>query len=112
MSAQVQGYCPMGCGQTLFLGSGGYVTCSLDKCPRPDAASDILGEPETEHIVLLEPGTFSIQHPLKERLDGDLFKCGLHSELSDASGPPSMPGRYRVYGQALAAHWERLGDLR
>jgi hypothetical protein len=27
MSEKVMGNCPMGCGDTLFLGSGGYVTC-------------------------------------------------------------------------------------
>ena len=42
MSAKVAGYCPMGCGQTLFLGSGGYVTCSWVECPEPDVASTLL----------------------------------------------------------------------
>lgn len=39
---KVEGECPMGCGQTLFLGSGGYVTCSWMKCPQPDSASRML----------------------------------------------------------------------
>lgn len=42
MSEQVIGVCPMGCGSTLFLGSGGYVTCSWEGCPDPGAASDLL----------------------------------------------------------------------
>lgn len=38
----VQGRCPA-CGTSgLFLGSGGYVTCSLAACPEPDAASTLL----------------------------------------------------------------------
>ncbi|MFC5802769.1 DUF6085 family protein [Streptomyces formicae] len=38
----VQGKCPA-CGKTsLFLGSGGYVTCSRIECPEPDAASTVL----------------------------------------------------------------------
>lgn len=38
----VQGRCPA-CGTTgLFLGSGGYVTCSLIECREPDAASTVL----------------------------------------------------------------------
>lgn len=39
----VQGTCP-GCGMdgTLFLGSGGYVTCSSLSCPEPDAATRVL----------------------------------------------------------------------
>jgi len=34
----------MGCGETLFLDSGGYVICSLIGCPRPDAASTVLDD--------------------------------------------------------------------
>lgn len=38
----VQGRCPA-CGWTsLFLGSGGYVTCARAECPQPDAASTLL----------------------------------------------------------------------
>jgi hypothetical protein len=96
MSAKVQGYCPMGCGRTLFLGSGGYVTCSLDKCPNPSAAADILDVREYEHVVLLGEHSYSISHPLRERLDGELFDCGLHAYLANLGGPPRQPGRYRV----------------
>ncbi|MFF9639414.1 DUF6085 family protein [Streptomyces bacillaris] len=38
----VQGRCPS-CGAiSLFLGSGGYVTCARIECPEPDAASSLL----------------------------------------------------------------------
>lgn len=38
----VTGCCPA-CGwTTLFLGEGGYVTCSRVDCPQPDAASTLL----------------------------------------------------------------------
>lgn len=39
----VAGRCPA-CGSngTLFLGSGGYVTCSVSYCPNPSAAADLL----------------------------------------------------------------------
>lgn len=97
MSATVAGYCPMGCGQTLFLGSGGYVTCSWSKCPRPDAAADLLLIQETEHIVRLNDETFDIAHPLRERLRGELWNCGLHEYLRGLQGPPFQPGRYRVH---------------
>lgn len=96
---EVQGFCPMGCGQTLFLGSGGYVTCSWHECPRPDAAADILLIGETEHVVVLGDETFDIAHPLRERLRGELWNCGLHARLRSLSGPPFRPGRYRV-------HWD------
>ena len=39
---KVVGRCPMGCGATLFLGSGGHVTCSWEHCPDPGAADDLL----------------------------------------------------------------------
>lgn len=39
---KVRGKCPS-CGlETLFLGEGGYVTCSLIGCRRPDAATELL----------------------------------------------------------------------
>lgn len=104
---KVAGYCPA-CGtSSLFLGSGGWVTCSLDKCPNPTAAADVLDEPEIEHIVELGEATFSIQHPLRERLNGLLFRCDLHERLSACDGPPAKPGTYRVrVGERM--HWEAI----
>lgn len=117
MSGEVKGYCPMGCGGTLFLASGGYVTCSWIECPNPTAACDLLLDPETEHIVVLTADGFSIQHPLRERLEGELFDCGLHRILSAAEGPPWLPGRYRARGpfrddagSVDYGYWQRLGD--
>lgn len=38
----IQGHCPA-CGwTTLFLGDGGYPTCSRIDCPEPDAATKLL----------------------------------------------------------------------
>lgn len=42
---QVQGRCPHCRRESLFLGSGGYVTCAQLSCTRPDAATDVLGNP-------------------------------------------------------------------
>lgn len=88
------GYCPMGCGTTLFVGAGGHITCSLIGCPRPTAVDEILAERETEHIVTLLPHDFSILHPLRERLDQELLRCDLHAYLIGLDGPPRQPGRY------------------
>jgi len=93
---RVQGYCPMGCGETLFLASGGHVTCSLIGCPNPCAADAVLGDRETEHVVVIREEGFTVQHPLRERLKGELFDCGLHSYLTNLGGPPAKPGRYRA----------------
>lgn len=38
----VQGRCPACQRASLFLGSGGYVTCSSADCPEPDAATTVL----------------------------------------------------------------------
>lgn len=94
---KVQGYCPMGCGQTLFLGSSGYVTCATLECPRPDAASLLLEEQETDHVAIFaDDDTFSLLHPLRERLEGELFDCRLHNHLSSLSEAPVAPGKYHV----------------
>ncbi|MFC8008712.1 DUF6085 family protein [Streptomyces cinereoruber] len=39
---RVQGYCPACRGESLFLGSGGHVTCSRLDCPAPTAVDDLL----------------------------------------------------------------------
>lgn len=39
---EVRGYCPCCGAQSLFLGAGGYVTCSRQECSQPDAASMML----------------------------------------------------------------------
>jgi hypothetical protein len=40
----VKGRCPACGSETLFVGDGGYLTCSRIDCPHPDAASQILAE--------------------------------------------------------------------
>lgn len=93
---RVVGNCPMGCGETLFLGTGGHVTCSRLACPRPTAVDELLAAAETEHIATIHEDGFTVEHPLRERLDGALHDCELHQELQAAGGPPAKPGRYRV----------------
>lgn len=96
---QVQGYCPMGCGKSLFLGNGGFVTCGNLECPDPEAVTKLIEDPpETAHTVLFaDDDTFTIQHPITERLTGlELFICALHTYLVGLEGPPVVPGRYRV----------------
>ncbi|WP_460071110.1 DUF6085 family protein [Streptomyces sp. YKOK-I1] len=40
----VQGRCPACGGSSLFLGSGGYITCSRLDCPQPDAATEVIAD--------------------------------------------------------------------
>lgn len=93
----VAGWCPMGCGNTLALDPCGSITCTNPGCPRPDAAADILGDGETEHVVQLDPHEFTVRHPLRERLDDALMTCTLHGHVKSMARPPHPPGRYRVY---------------
>ena len=96
----VTGFCPMGCGETLVLAMGqddtGEVLCSSPECPRLDAAATILADSETEHLVELGARTFSLQHPLRERVDGRLFHCEIHDVIRSLDGPPAPPGMYRT----------------
>lgn len=46
------------------------------------------------HIVKADGETFTLQHPLAERLTGDLFDCDIHAHI--AAGEPLEKGRYRV----------------
>lgn len=96
VDSSVAGYCPMGCGRTLFVASGGHITCRFAACPNPTAVDDLLDERETEHIVHIDNNTWRMQHPLRERLDGNLFECAAHVYFSELDGPPRKPGRYRM----------------
>ena len=96
MTAAVRGHCPA-CGwASLFVGEGGYLTCSRLECPRPDAAHAILADRETEHIVQFDDTGFTVRHPLRERLDDALMRCDLHLHCASLPGPPDAPGRYRA----------------
>lgn len=106
MSEHVHGQCPMGCGETLFLGSGGYVTCSYIHCPNPAAVSELLEDRETEHVAILREDDFTLRHPLRERLHDELETCALHQRIAELDGPPRQPGRYRVFVDAGGWHWQ------
>jgi hypothetical protein len=94
----VFGYCPMGCGQTLALLSNGFIVCETPNCPRADAATEILADSETEHILKLTWHDFTIRHPLQERLDDKLMSCKLHTYMIDIldNSPLYNAGEYRV----------------
>lgn len=92
----VAGYCPMGCGPTLFLGRGGHITCSLASCPRRTAVAELLEDQEADHVVVLRKRDFTIRHPLRERLDDHLLTCAIHRRIASLAKPPAKPGTYRL----------------
>lgn len=106
----VHGYCPMGCGTTLYLADAGHIVCTSGRCPRPTAADELLSDPETGHIVEFTDDSFTLRHPLRERLDNALFNCAMHAELGKLDGPPVQSGRYRVRqrGTEQRWRWERV----
>jgi len=95
----VQGFCPMGCGQTLSAMDGGHITCRHIDCPHPTAVDEILADRETEHLVVFSESAFTVRHPLRERLDDALMECQLHEHIAGLSGPPTAPGRYRALAE-------------
>lgn len=75
----VKGRCPA-CGTTgLFLGDGGYVTCSLIGCPEPDAASSVLERVPVDRAAVLNEAALE--------LGRDLLRGGLPSFLDRLVGP-------------------------
>jgi uncharacterized protein DUF6085 len=106
---KVQGWCPMGCGNTLFLGAGGYITCSSLDCPTPDAVTAILDDHEIHHTVRLRGARTEVQHPLRERLAGDLFVCRV-MDLIQQTRPDGRPadGFYRVVATVTGLNWEAV----
>lgn len=47
----VRGRCPSCGAASLFLASGGYVTCGIIRCPNPTAVSDaLLDEPSASPV--------------------------------------------------------------
>lgn len=122
----LQGFCPMGCGQTLERVAGGTVKCVAENCPRPDVVHLLLQDAESEHIVTVEVEatqdgprtTFTLRHPLKERVDGQLERCRTHlylqrmgetGELANRTGrwrltpdPKQLPGRTQYSWETTA----------
>jgi hypothetical protein len=84
----VQGFCPACGSRGLTLGDGGRIRCSVYGCRRPDALASIIDDGEIHHLVTFHADSFTIKHPLIERLDNALMRCTLHSELALLTGPP------------------------
>jgi hypothetical protein len=106
---EIKGYCPMGCGSTLFLGEGGFVTCSWINCPDPEAVTKILeGAAERDHTVLITETMWTMQHPLRERVENDLFQCEMGKRITNYTAKVLLePGLYRI-SSSPPWDWERI----
>jgi hypothetical protein len=95
----IKGFCPMGCGETLIHDEDERVVCVQPGCPRPDSVDEILADAETEHQVVFTDSSFTVRHPLRERLDDALMQCPLGEHIAALDGPPVSPGRYRALAE-------------
>lgn len=99
----------MGCGEKLHVGEGGFLYCAKLDCPDPSAISEILNDPQTEHVVTFTLTSFTIRHPLKERLGDGLEKCTLTGLLT-SQDPPQVMVRYLARNLEDGTwYMERLG---
>lgn len=98
MGPRVQGFCPMGCGETLLLDPAeGTVYCSKWECPQENSVTLILSNPHIEqHVVEIRENDFTVKHPLRERIEDDLFSCELNQTLSGWPSAQIEPGLYRT----------------
>lgn len=62
----VKGQCPSCGGSTLFLGTGGYVTCSVIGCSDPGKASDVLDATEKPTRGRVEQGMIDLGKESKD----------------------------------------------
>jgi hypothetical protein len=96
-SRAVAGRCPS-CGYdgSLFLGDGGFVTCSRAECPDPGKAADLLDRP-AYHVVELGEDGWALQHEVT--CFPNLLDCDVHKRVDQLMAmvdrPPLPPGRYR-----------------
>ena len=100
MSIRVSGCCPV-CGtRNLALSlrptTRGYIICQNQECSRPTAVHEILSDSEIHHVVDIreETETFSLKHPLRERLDDALLDCRIFEDLKTVVMPSG--GRWRI----------------
>lgn len=57
------------------------------------------GHPHDDHIIKISAGTFTIQHPLIERINSSLFDCTVHNEMVgyfNGGGAKPAAGEYRI----------------
>lgn len=95
----IEVHCPA-CGHQSLVIAAGRIACAYEACPEPDAAHRILSEPEILHVFRIHGDqTFTVRHPLIERLDNRLMECRLANVLQHVlhySPTQPEPGDYRV----------------
>lgn len=101
-------YCPS-CGEeSLYViqpqNANIFLECRNEKCTRREAVMRVLRDREIGHIVLFsDVDAFSMQHPIRERIDSELLDCELMRYLSEHGAPSLLfgPGKYRAIPSAV-----------
>jgi hypothetical protein len=83
MIVPIHGICPS-CGERkLFAGSGtGTLQCLNGECKRPEAANEILNDPIRDHLLVLNDRSWTVMHPLIERLDNKMLDCQMGDRVT------------------------------
>jgi hypothetical protein len=107
----VQGHCPACGSSSLFLGHGGYVTCSRIDCPQPQAASQMLGygvPAEYPHqdgdVTVLGPEIFASSN-------GDVICWKGENYTRQPATPAPTDDRRQQYTDALWPLTDWDGDI-
>ncbi len=94
---KVKGCCPScGCRNLALYTDVNEIVCKSKYCDDPYALHKIIQDDEIEHVVFIGAKDFSMQHPLKERVNRELLHCEQGEWLFSQSGPPVEPGKYRM----------------
>src|SRR5574343_1580528 len=68
---RVAGCCPACGGASLFVGEGGYVTCSMRPCPDPTAVADLLERPRGLDAESVAARLVQVICEIQDQLDGE-----------------------------------------
>jgi hypothetical protein len=95
---KIKGYCPMGCGETLWAALDAGVVCLNRHCPDPRVVAKVLADPEVGHVARIDASGWTLMHPLHERLgeQPEMFTCGISKWLRAHAEMPADRGTYRV----------------
>lgn len=119
---RVYGWCPMGCGETLFLAAQGVVECVKVDCPDSLAVTALLADREMEHVVTFQGDGWQAKHPIRERIADELLSCPIGDavKIMIQHGVDGLPedlvhhGIYRVYRSPIGPGgwaWEDLAKV-
>lgn len=98
----IQGRCPACRGDSLFVGSGGWITCSRIDCPNPSAADQMLhGELQIPRPAAAEATEAAEEQPLAVPR---YAAAALHEALGQLLGEEGAQAIGRV--RALHHDWE------